>query len=118
VKRQGYYEEARDAFRRGDTDVVERLSRQELDRARASADVAAEVPKFSARFGPRPFLITGGVFLTTAMAWLTRLSASSDYLTSLAPPLVLFGLGGGMLYMPLSAVLLAGVPSEERTVDA
>lgn len=39
----GYYEKARDAFRRGDTDVVERLSRQELDRSRASADVAAEV---------------------------------------------------------------------------
>jgi hypothetical protein len=39
----GYNEEARAAFRRGETDVVERLSRQELSRARGSSDAAAEV---------------------------------------------------------------------------
>jgi hypothetical protein len=38
-----YHEEARDAFRRGDTAVVERLSRRELDRARAASDAAGEV---------------------------------------------------------------------------
>ncbi|MYV56051.1 tetratricopeptide repeat protein, partial [Streptomyces sp. SID3212] len=38
-----FYEEARDAFRRGDTAVVERLSRRELDRAREAGDPAAEV---------------------------------------------------------------------------
>jgi EmrB/QacA subfamily drug resistance transporter len=74
------------------------------------------VPKLLPRFGPRPFLITGALFVTTAMVWLTQLSASSDYLTALAGPLVLFGLGGGMLYMPLSTVLLAGVPRNDAGV--
>ncbi len=71
------------------------------------------VPVLLARFGPRPFMITGAVSLTVAMLWLTQLSASSAYVTSLAPALVLFGLGGGLLYMPLSAVLLSGVRSED-----
>ncbi|WP_433556735.1 tetratricopeptide repeat protein [Pseudonocardia xinjiangensis] len=38
-----YYEDTRAAFRRGETAVVERLSREELARARGSADVDAEV---------------------------------------------------------------------------
>jgi hypothetical protein len=38
-----YYEDTRAAFRRGETAVVERLSREELARARESADVDAEV---------------------------------------------------------------------------
>jgi EmrB/QacA subfamily drug resistance transporter len=71
------------------------------------------VPKVLPRVGPRPLLITGALVLTIAMAWLTQLSASSSYLTALAGPLVLFGLGGGMLYMPLSSIVLAGVPHDD-----
>jgi hypothetical protein len=39
----GYYDETLAAFRRGETDLVEQLSRRELARARESSDVAAEV---------------------------------------------------------------------------
>jgi tetratricopeptide (TPR) repeat protein len=38
-----YHQDAFAAFRRGETDLVEQLSRHELARARESADVAAEV---------------------------------------------------------------------------
>lgn len=71
------------------------------------------IPTLMARFGPRPLLIVGASSLTVAMVWLTQLTASSGYLTSLAPPLVLFGLGAGLLYAPLSAVLLSGVAPED-----
>lgn len=54
-------------------------------------------------------MIAGAVALLAATLWLTQLSASSSYLTALAGPLTLFGLGGGLLFMPLSAVLLSGV---------
>lgn len=70
------------------------------------------VPGLVARFGPMRFPIGGAVLLLVALAWLTRLSVSSSYLLGLAPALVLIGLGGGLLYMPLSAVLLGGVRSE------
>ncbi|HEY4422034.1 MAG TPA: hypothetical protein VGN22_21120 [Pseudonocardia sp.] len=39
----GYHDDAFAAFRRGETDLVEQLSRRELARARASSDVATEV---------------------------------------------------------------------------
>jgi hypothetical protein len=39
----GYRQDALAAFRRGETDLVEQLSRRELARARASSDVATEV---------------------------------------------------------------------------
>ncbi|MDQ6751254.1 MAG: MFS transporter [Actinomycetota bacterium] len=61
------------------------------------------------RFGPRPFMIAGAVALLAATLWLTQLSASNTYIGALAGPLTLFGLGGGLLFMPLSAVLLSGV---------
>lgn len=71
------------------------------------------IPKLVGRFGPRPFMIAGAVALVLAMLLLTRVSDNSNYVTDLAPSLVLFGLGGGMLYMPLSAVLLAGIRQED-----
>ena len=46
-------------------------------------------------------------------SWRTQLSGSSGYLTAVAGPVVLFGLGGGLLFMPLSAVLLSGVRLED-----
>ncbi|QIQ06283.1 tetratricopeptide repeat protein [Streptomyces liangshanensis] len=43
VHGMSFHEQARDAFRRGDTAVVERLSRHELDRAREAGDAAGQV---------------------------------------------------------------------------
>ncbi|UJA21646.1 MFS transporter [Thermoleophilia bacterium SCSIO 60948] len=71
------------------------------------------VPRYLQRIGPRPFMIAGGAALTAGTLWLTQLSASSGYLTAVGGPVVLFGLGGGLLFMPLSAVLLSGVRLED-----
>lgn len=76
------------------------------------------VPRFLPRFGPRPFMIAGAVSLTAATLWLTQVSASSGYLPAIAGPLFLFGLGGGLLFMPLSAVLLSGVRLEDSGAAA
>ena len=76
------------------------------------------VPHLLPRFGPRPFMIAGALSLTTATLWLTQIPASSGYLTALAGPIVLFGLGGGLLIMPLSAVLLSGVRLEDSGAAA
>ncbi len=76
------------------------------------------VPRFLPRFGPRPFMVAGALSLTAAALWLTQISATSGYLTALAGPIVLFGLGGGLLFMPLSAVLLSGVRLEDSGAAA
>lgn len=76
------------------------------------------VPRFLPRFGPRPFMIAGAASLTAATLWLTQLSATSGYLTAFAGPIVLFGLGGGLLFMPLSAMLLSGVRLEDSGAAA
>jgi len=76
------------------------------------------VPGLLPRFGPQPFMIAGAAALTAGTLWLTQISASSGYLTALAGPIVLFGLGGGLLFMPLSAVLLSDVHLEDSGAAA
>jgi EmrB/QacA subfamily drug resistance transporter len=62
------------------------------------------VGRFDARF-----LIAGGVAATTvAVGWLTQLQPSSGYFTLLIP-LVLFGLGNGIAFVPLTTVSLDNV---------
>ena len=43
------------------------------------------------------------------MTWLSRLSADTPYLTGLALPLVILGIGAGAAFTPLTAAGVAGV---------
>lgn len=47
------------------------------------------------------------------MLWLTRLSAHTGYVSGALPPMVLFGLGGGLVFTPLTVTILAGVRRED-----
>jgi predicted MFS family arabinose efflux permease len=64
------------------------------------------------RFGPRAVMVTGAALSTLALADLTRLSASSGYLPVLLP-LVVFGVGNGITFVPLTAAALHAVRPEE-----
>jgi hypothetical protein len=46
------------------------------------------------------------------MLWLTQLSASSSYLSVLGP-LIVFGAGNGLAFVPLTTAALDGVPAED-----
>jgi EmrB/QacA subfamily drug resistance transporter len=64
------------------------------------------------RFGNRE-LIAGGISLSTVgLLWLTQLSETSNYL-SLLGPLLLFGLGSGISFVPLTTAALNGVAPED-----
>ena len=64
------------------------------------------------RVGSRA-LIAGGVTLSTGgLLWLTQLSETSNYL-SLLGPLLLFGLGNGIAFVPLTTAALNGVAPED-----
>ena len=60
------------------------------------------------RFGGKPLMVAGISLSTLAMLLMTQLSASSTYLFVLIPVL-LFGTGNGLAFVPLTSASLAGV---------
>jgi EmrB/QacA subfamily drug resistance transporter len=67
------------------------------------------VPRIAARVGEVRILAAG---LTTALAgmlWLGQISPGSDYLTQMAAPLILLGIGMGAALTPLTTAGMAGV---------
>jgi predicted MFS family arabinose efflux permease len=64
------------------------------------------------RFGAKPLMVFGFSVSTIGMLLLTQLSASSSYVSLLAP-LVLFGAGNGLAFVPLTSTSLSGVRQED-----
>ena len=55
-----------------------------------------------------------GVGVTLAgMAWLSRVGADSSYLTAVALPMVLIGIGQGLAFAPMTSAGLAGVDTHD-----
>jgi EmrB/QacA subfamily drug resistance transporter len=67
------------------------------------------VPVLLPRTGPKPLVVTGGLLLVAGLAWLTRLTAASGYLTGVLGPLVVLGIGAGIGFSPLNVVIMTGV---------
>jgi EmrB/QacA subfamily drug resistance transporter len=67
------------------------------------------VPRIAARFGDDRLLIGGLLVTLVGMAWLSRLSADSQYLAQLAAPMLLLGIGMGTALTPLTSAALVGV---------
>lgn len=76
----------------------------------AASQASARV--LTQRFGNKPVLIAGLLLSTTALAWLTTMSAGSSYFQLLVP-LVLFGMGNGLAFVPLTALSLIGVAAKD-----
>ena len=70
-------------------------------------------PRLVTRFGARPLLLFGLSTLTIAAIWLSQATASEGYLYGIFGPLLLFGIGAGSTFMPLSVVVLSGVPRDD-----
>ena len=66
-------------------------------------------PRLLARFGARPILLFGLATLTVASVWIAQATPASGYFGGLFGPLVLFGLGAGCCFLPLSVTILSGV---------
>ncbi len=70
-------------------------------------------PRLLGRFGARPLLVSGLVCVMVAALWMSHAAPSQGYLTGLLGPMLLFGLGIGQCFLPLSATVLAGVPRND-----
>jgi EmrB/QacA subfamily drug resistance transporter len=67
-------------------------------------------PHVLRRFGPRPPLVFGLICVALASIWLSQATPTDGYVGGLLGPLLLFGLGAGQCFLPLSVTILAGVP--------
>jgi MFS family permease len=65
------------------------------------------------RLGPKRLMATGALLGTIGLAWLSQISVTSDYLTGILGPMLVFGLGMGLLFVPLTIVAVSGVEPHE-----
>jgi hypothetical protein len=65
------------------------------------------------RFPPVPLAMAGMIPVITGMAWLSRVSPGTSYLPGVLGPMILFGTGLGLAFVPLTTAALAGVRPED-----
>nr|WP_234347378.1 MFS transporter [Streptomyces specialis] len=78
--------------------------------------VAGLVTGLLPRIGLKPPLVAGAALLTGALLWFSRIDAGTGYLDGLLGPMLLYGVGTGLIFMPLTMIGVSGV--EERDTGA
>ncbi len=71
------------------------------------------VPRLMPRVGATRFMIGGVALALISMAWLTRISASTQYFPNVVIPMTLLGLGMGVAMIPLTNASLVGVEPKD-----
>jgi EmrB/QacA subfamily drug resistance transporter len=66
------------------------------------------------RIGARPLLIAGTAIAACGMFWLSRITEHSSYAEGMLGPTLLLGAGLGLVFAPMSLVILNRVPAGER----
>jgi EmrB/QacA subfamily drug resistance transporter len=65
------------------------------------------------RIGPKRLMTTGAVLAVVGLAWQTQVTVDSGYVDGILGPMLVFGLGMGLLFVPLTIVAVSGVPPHE-----
>jgi MFS family permease len=68
------------------------------------------------RLGPRVLIATGMLFGCGAMAYLTQLTVTTSYVGGILAPLIIMGLGFGMIFSPAINTATAGVQRQDSGV--
>lgn len=69
--------------------------------------------RFLPVFGPKPFMVVGGILAAAGLAWLTLTDVHSTYAGSVLGPILVFSLGMGMEFVSLTLMALSNVSNEE-----
>jgi MFS family permease len=80
--------------------------------------VARIIPRLVARVDVKRIIAVGAAAITVAMFWLTHVSPASSYPVSILGPMLLFGAGAGLVFLPLNILILTGVRREESGAAA
>jgi len=75
--------------------------------------VSRVAPRLMPLLGAKPLMITGMVPAIASMAWLSRVSPETGYWSGVFGPMLLIGLGLGLVFVPLTTASLAGVPAAD-----
>ena len=70
------------------------------------------------RVGVRPMLMVGPVLAGAGYIWLSRLSVNGSYLTSLLLPMLMVSGGLGLMFVPLTLMVVSHVAPQETGVAA
>jgi EmrB/QacA subfamily drug resistance transporter len=70
-------------------------------------------PRLLTRFGGRTLMIAGLLPALAGMAWLSRISPGTSYVSGVLGPMLLLGAGMGVAFVPLTMASLAGVRPED-----
>jgi EmrB/QacA subfamily drug resistance transporter len=65
------------------------------------------------RVGPQRLMAVGSVLAAAGLFWLTQVSVTSGYVEGILGPMLVFGLGTGLLFVPLTIVAVSGVDRHE-----
>jgi MFS family permease len=71
------------------------------------------VTRLVRRFGEASLLVAGLALVLAGMAWMTRLTPDVPFVVGAVGPMVLLGLGQGIVFGPLTAAGIAGAPAEQ-----
>jgi EmrB/QacA subfamily drug resistance transporter len=66
-------------------------------------------PRLMPRLGAKPLMIVGMLPAITSLAWLSRVSTATGYWSGVFGPMMLLGIGMGLVFVPLTTASLAGV---------
>jgi len=78
--------------------------------------IAGICTKLVTRFGARMPMTTGAALAPVAMFWLSRVHENSHYLTGICLPLLLFAITAGLIFVPLTMTLVAGISDEHAGI--
>src|SRR3954447_19068266 len=69
-------------------------------------------PRIMGVVGPLPMIVTGAIGVSTSFVWLSTLTSADSYVSGVFGPMLLNGLSAGLLFMPVTSIILGGVEPE------
>jgi EmrB/QacA subfamily drug resistance transporter len=69
--------------------------------------------QFLAKTGPKPFLMVGSIMCTGGLAWLAQINTGSSYVSGVLGPMVIFAVGMGFMFVPLTMLAVSKVTDKE-----
>jgi EmrB/QacA subfamily drug resistance transporter len=75
--------------------------------------VSRTAPRLLARFPAKALMVAGMLPVVAGMAWLSRITPATGYLPGVLLPMLLLGVGMGVVFVPLTMASLAGVRPED-----
>jgi EmrB/QacA subfamily drug resistance transporter len=79
----------------------------------AASIAAAATPRLVRRSSTRALAVAGCAAMMIGTAWMSRIALNTDYLTGIAVPMIIFGIGQGLGLSTLTTAGMAGIDTRD-----